>query len=630
VVISSGAHWVVVAVVLAGAMMFASLAVVRASARLPVPLAASVALALLVCVETVLLNVLSAFDAVTRAGLVTTHAVTIVSVLAVFRGAAQREVARLLVVAKRRRVGLSLALAPIFLVVLLSALRYAPNNGDSMEYHLARVAHWIQYRSVGEYATGSIRQTALAAGAEYLLLVLQVISGSDRLGALVQLGCYVLVVLSAPALARMAGAPRSVAAVGALLAAAVPMGVLQASSTQNDLVASVMAIAVVATAVRCLRMRDEVRMPSALLLGSAVAGAVLVKLSAAVTVLPLLVLVAMAIAVREGRAPRAARIGALSAAALLAVALVALESRRPLALARVPSAITRFTYPALGDWGDRLVNSVRGALRHLPAPDELLSALGPMPFEYVSSSLVAGFGPLVPHEDFVGNPVHAALAVCALLAVIGRWRTVPARGRWAVTSLVCAWVIFHASFRDNEFLTRLQLPLFALWPAFLVAVPRGEWPARLTRWSAAIALGLALWVGVSNYARPPFASDTGPTELMYYRTFGGERPRALQLAALKLADETGCRRIAIFMGENGFDYPITWMAMRRGSEVRHLLTGDAWPCVIYSEPGSWPGWGLQRPEIELNQAEWTLVGAYRGTPYLFARKRFEPQPRASD
>jgi hypothetical protein len=276
------------------------------------------------------------------------------------------------------------------------------------------------------------------------------------------------------------------------------------------------------------------------------------------------------------------------------------------------------------------VNPVRGVLRHLAAPEALVATVGPVPFEYDFASLVDGFGPLVPHEDFVGNPVHAALALCAVLGLAARWRRVGPRARWAVPSLVAAWVLFHAVFRDNAYLGRLQLPLFALWPAFLAVVPRGAWPARVTGAAAAAAVALALWVGVRNHARPPLAAEVGPRTLTYYRTFGAERPRTLQLEVMKVAERTECRRIGIFMGENGFDYPLTWLSMLRGAEVRHLLAADPWPCLVYAEPGSWPGWGLERPDVALSPAQWTLAGVFGGTPYLFVRKPAAPGSRAAE
>ena len=72
----------------------------------------------------------------------------------------------------------------------------------------------------------------------------QVVSNSDRLASLVQFSCWALIVLAAPFWARLLGAPRRVAPFAALFVATAPMAVLQASSTQYDLVASVITLAI--------------------------------------------------------------------------------------------------------------------------------------------------------------------------------------------------------------------------------------------------------------------------------------------------------------------------------------------------------------------------------------------------
>ena len=42
------------------------------------------------------------------------------------------------------------------------------------------------------------------------------------------------------------------------------------------------------------------------------------------------------------------------------------------------------------------------------------------------------------------------------------------------------------------------------------------------------------------------------------------------------------------IGEDGYDYPLTWRAMERGFEVRHVLGPDPWPCVLVSDRGGPP------------------------------------------
>lgn len=178
--------WIVAALLLLLGTFAVAHGLVRGARRLPRGLGAPVALALLVCFEAVALELLSVAHAVTRAGVAVAHVVAIAAVL-VLVPASRRALRSAPGRARRMLSDLGtpgLLLAPLFALLAVSALRYAPNNWDSMTYHLARVAHWIQGRSVEAFPTSIPRQVALGPGAEYLLLALQVVSGSDALAGL--------------------------------------------------------------------------------------------------------------------------------------------------------------------------------------------------------------------------------------------------------------------------------------------------------------------------------------------------------------------------------------------------------------------------------------------------------------
>ena len=94
---------------------------------------------------------------------------------------------------------------------------YPPSNADSMAYHLARVADWIQNRSVAPYAAHYLAQIELAPLMEYNLATLHQLSHTDRFDGYVQLSSTVICILGASELggggtirtwAGLHGAPR--------------------------------------------------------------------------------------------------------------------------------------------------------------------------------------------------------------------------------------------------------------------------------------------------------------------------------------------------------------------------------------------------------------------------------------
>ena len=74
----------------------------------------------------------------------------------------------------------------ILIITLTTALVASPNNWDSMTYHLSRVMHWIQNENVNFYPTQIDRQLTQPPFAEYFILHLQLLNGSDRFANIVQ------------------------------------------------------------------------------------------------------------------------------------------------------------------------------------------------------------------------------------------------------------------------------------------------------------------------------------------------------------------------------------------------------------------------------------------------------------
>ena len=133
----------------------------------------------------------------------------------------------------------------VLFCLAVTAFWAAPNTADSMTYHLSRVMHWTQNQSVDYYPTHILRQLFMKPWAEYAILHFQILSGGDSWANFVQwfslAGCAVGVSLAASLL----GADGRAQAFAALFVVTLPMAILQASSTQNDLVVSFWIIAFV-------------------------------------------------------------------------------------------------------------------------------------------------------------------------------------------------------------------------------------------------------------------------------------------------------------------------------------------------------------------------------------------------
>lgn len=125
-------------------------------------------------------------------------------------------------------------LVAIFGTLVVIGFLYPPSNGDSMVYHLARVEHWIQNRTVAPFATHNLEQVEFSPLSEYNLAHLHLLSGTDRFDACMQLLAALVCVVGVSELARFLGGSRFTQIAASVICATIPSGVLLATSTEND------------------------------------------------------------------------------------------------------------------------------------------------------------------------------------------------------------------------------------------------------------------------------------------------------------------------------------------------------------------------------------------------------------
>jgi len=198
---------------------------------------------------------------------------------------------------------------------LCSALLYPIINSDSLSYHMPRVFFWFQNHSVARYATPEGRQIFASPFAEYCILQLKILAGgTDRLSNIVQWLAYLLSIMTVSLIARRLGANRHGQQVAAIAAAATAMAILQASTTQNDLVCAFWCLAAVYWIVDYIAERPYDRGGAwwwALWMASALGLAVLSKPTAYLALAPFLLWLAIVAARRDGLLRTAGLAGAV-------------------------------------------------------------------------------------------------------------------------------------------------------------------------------------------------------------------------------------------------------------------------------------------------------------------------------
>jgi len=124
----------------------------------------------------------------------------------------------------------------IFLLSAWMALSGPPTTWDAMSYHLSRVEHWVQNKTIAYYPTNIPRQDSYPPGAEWVLLHLRILSAGDYFARSLQCLAMMASTIGVSLIARLLGSGVTGQCLAALMSACLPMGILQSTSTQNDYV----------------------------------------------------------------------------------------------------------------------------------------------------------------------------------------------------------------------------------------------------------------------------------------------------------------------------------------------------------------------------------------------------------
>jgi hypothetical protein len=487
-------------------------------------------------------------------------------------------------------------------VTLLIALVCPPNNWDSLTYHLPRIEHWIQNHTLDFYRTSIDRQLMMPGLAEVLILQLRLLSGGDRLVSLVQwlAGAGSVVLVGRIALAL--GAGRRGAAFARLAAATLPIGILEASTTQNDLVVSFFLLAMAERLLAWQRSRQ---------LADAGAFAIAAGLSLAAKGTAYLIGLPFGLWFLAGwpaRGPRAA-LPLLGCAILLLLPNLPSYSRN-LAFSGSPiGTVGRDTNNAAFGFDALVVNGSRHLAVNLAtqnsdydkwlarAVEHGLSAVGldANAPELTFPGTSFGLSTFQNDEDFAGNPAQLLLAIASFGFVVLAGPSGFPRRRYAL-AVAAAALIFLIGLRWQPWITRLQLPLFALaMPlAGLLPFERGGLAARRIGAAVALVLAVALIITASpplwtSFRRPLFP-PRGYVASIWAKSGNdilfAARPN-LQLPYRSVVVDSALRgdsQIGLMLGGNDWEYPLWRLLHQQGTRnlrVEHVGIRDALGASAY-------------------------------------------------
>lgn len=494
--------------------------------------------------------------------------------------------------------GLLVGGAVVAAITLLIALVAPPNNNDSMTYHMARVAHWVESGNVNFYATSYTAQLYQAPWGSYVMLHLLLLDRGDQLVNMGQWLSLVGCALVGSLVAAQLGAGRIGQALAGLVVLTLPMAILQASSAQDHLLVSFW---LVCLASLVLTSRDGISWRLTVEVGVCLGLAIITKVTTYVFAPPLILLAAFWLVRRtKWRAvPRIALAG------LLALGLGSLQWARNAAVFGWPfgprgetatysmSSFSPATFVerAIQDVSLQLVvptHALNGRLT-----DALTSFAGLLHLDLNDpATTYLGMTWHVPyfntHEDTSANLLAFALVVVVAAVVVLRKRGVHLV---YLVAVVAAYALFVGYVRWQPWNARLHLPLLIL-AAPLVGAVVGEWRRTLVLALAGLLLAGSLPWLVDASERPLLGPGSvltaSRTDLYFVNRPDLEDPYVKTAAAIA---DSGCRDVGVAVQvDEHYEYPL-WRLLNPSdplvvvrdvevmNETAKLETGPP-PCMI--------------------------------------------------
>ena len=480
----------------------------------------------------------------------------------------------------------TILLLGILVILLLTGMAaiYAPiTNWDSMTYHMPRIMHWFQHESLVFYPTTLWRQLFQGPFAEMAIAHTMGLSGGDVWANFVQWFALVGCIIGGGVLARQMGGNRLTQWVASAFIASIPMAVLQASSTQTDLVVSVW---LVAFAVMTLNYTETRTWLDMVYVGLALGLCVLSKGTAYVLAFPMGVW--FLVWVWRVNRWRGWRMLMIAGACVVLVNVGHWIRNQQLFHTPIGAADgyanESFSPVALAS------NLIRNSALHMPTPFERVNEWVFRAVRYSHNHLLPGFtledprttyltfgyeqNRLTANEDIAPSPAHFYLTLLTLMMfALPVLRPNRPSHRYVVEYGLMAigmFVMFSWLFKWQIWSTRLMLPIFVMgmpWVAMVLSQMRG----RILPFVTATAL-LLLAVPYMLYncyrpliphqingfscGKPPIWEDRQAA--MYYSRNGIRVP--YETVADALHQQTDCQTVAIVVNGDSWEYPL-WLVL---------------------------------------------------------------------
>ena len=489
--------------------------------------------------------------------------------------------------------------------VLFVALKAPVQTYDSLSYHMSRVAHWAQNRSVAVYVSGIERQNMMGPFAEYVILHTYVLQGGDLLANLIDWSAYLGCILAAAFIAGRLGAGKRGRLIAAACAAGLPMAIAQASSSMTDVVVAFWTLCAIAEIVPALAS-GNVPWRTWLYLAGATGLAILTKTTAFAFVLPFLLWFGIKVLVSKGLRWTVIRMLPLLALVVAINLPFALRNTQIYGTPLGSHALLEEHANRILTPGVLLSNAVRNLSLNFGTPSATINhftvaviaklhKLVGLNVEDPRTTYNHNFSitDQVMMEDRTGNPVHLFFILLAAgIAIFNKKIGRPVR-IYALAAIV-TFLLFSIGNTYQIFGNRLLIPFFLLC-APLVGLVAARWRAWLSLASGFLLVLAGLPWLLSLQSRPilPIRGQTvstsileAPRQEMYFANVGGLG--ADQKTVVNLVQRAACTQVGLMLKGDDPEY-LWWVLLGAPNpklRIEWMVSGT--PSARFTDPAFKP------------------------------------------
>ena len=485
------------------------------------------------------------------------------------------------------------------------AFTLVPSTWDSMTYHLGRIVHWEQEKSVMHYATHIDRQVQMPPAAEFLMLNSYLLTENDQFVNYTQWTAMIISLIGVSLITQHLGGDKYQQLAAAAICAALPMGIYQSTSTQNDYVVAMCIVCLVSFLINL--HQEPKKIVWWIGAGIALGLALLTKGTAYIFVSIIILITGISLLKKVGVIYS---IKIFSVIGLLALLINAGHYTRNYNLYRSPLGPSTGYQNEVFTLGSLSANIIRNSMIHvidkttIVPIDQVGHSITSLLFSIykltefgTTDSRITLSGPsddvfesplgLRANEDLAGNPLHLILIVISIpmaFFLIGKYV------KTYILGLVLMFLLFSAYLKWQIWGSRLQLPMFVLW-APVISIALFRW--RLLNLIPIIAMAMSfLWISAEPTRLTTLLTGFESRSSGYFGSMGQDNFLDYKSVANSIM-KSECKSVGLVISEDTREYPL-WMMLRENGfngRIEHVKVSnqtkkfqelDFEPCATYT------------------------------------------------